>query len=256
MTLSVFAGSCMLLTLIPAYIGGYGYYAYSNYLYLILVLPAFIISLLAQARVKSVYRSQSRVISRSGHTGRSAAEAVLRAYGITNVAVVPVSGRLTDHFDPRSNVIRLSEGVYNSNSIAAIGIACHEAGHAAQHAEGYVPIRIRNTIVPICNIGSYLGIPLAFAGYWLSFEPLIYIGLGLYSLIVIFQLCTLPVELDASRRAMNIITERGLLVSDEERSGAKKTLTAAAMTYVAALAVSLANLLRFILIFAGKGRRD
>ena len=138
--------------------------------------------------------------------------------------------------------------IYYGNSVASVGIACHEAGHAAQHAQGYVPIKVRNAIIPVCNIGSYLGIPLAFAGYFLGFEPLVLIGLGLYSLIAVFQLVTLPVEFNASRRALRVIDETNLLY-DDESGGAKKVLTAAAMTYVAAMLVSLANLLRLILRF-------
>jgi len=235
---------------------GSGYGSYNGmYLYLILVLPAFILSLIAQFRVKKAYSSMSQVYSRSGYSGASAAGAVLRNYGITDVRIEQVSGTLTDHYDPSSNVIRLSEGVYSSTSIAAIGIACHEAGHAAQHAKGYVPIKIRNAILPVCKIGSYAGIPLAILGFMLSFEPLVAIGLLLYSFIMLFQLATLPVELDASKRALDVITESGLLASDDEYKGAKKVLTCAAMTYVAALAVSLANLLRFLLMFSGRRKR-
>ena len=163
--------------------------------------------------------------------------------------------KLSDHFDPRSKVIRLSKEVYYGNSVASVGIACHEAGHAAQHAQGYVPIKVRNAIIPVCNIGSYLGIPIAFAGYFLGFEPLVLIGLGLYSLIAVFQLVTLPVEFNASSRAVKVIDEAGLLRSEEEIRGTKKVLSAAAMTYVAALAVTLANLLRFAILFFGRSNR-
>lgn len=224
-------------------------------LYILLVLPAFLLSLLAQGWVRSSYRKMSQIYSKSGYSGASAAEAVLRYYGITNVRIEQVSGKLTDHFDPRSNVIRLSEGVYRSTSIAAIGIACHEAGHAAQYAENYLPIRIRNTILPVTRVGSYAGIPLAILGVVLSFEPLVFAGLILYSFIMVFQLATLPVELNASSRAMHVIRETALLQNDEEYKGAKRVLTSAAMTYVAALAVSIANLLRFLIMFTGKRRR-
>ena len=233
-----------------------GYYGYSGtYWYLLLVVPAFILSLAAQVAVKRAYSKMSEVYSKSGHSGASAAGVVLRYYGITNVRIEQVSGKLTDHYDPTSNVIRLSEGVYGSTSIAAIGIACHEAGHAAQHAQGYVPIKIRNSILPVCKVGSYIGIPLAAVGYFLSFEPLILAGLLLYSFIMLFQLATLPVELNASRRALQVIEETGLLPGNDEYKGAKKVLTCAAMTYVAALAVSMANLLRFIIMFTGRRRR-
>lgn len=233
----------------------FGYYMDSTWLYLILVVPAFIISLIAQAKVKTTYSKMAKVRNTSGYTGAQAAAAVLRHYGIMDVRIEETSGKLSDHFDPRSKVIRLSREVYYGNSIAAVGIACHEAGHAAQHAQGYVPIKIRNAIIPACNIGSYLGIPLAFAGYFLGFEPLVLVGLGLYSLIAVFQLVTLPVEFNASSRAVRVIDETGLLRSDEEISGAKKVLAAAAMTYVAALVVTLANLLRFAVLFLGRGRR-
>lgn len=233
----------------------FGYYMDSTWLYLILVVPAFILSLVAQAKVKSTYSKMAKVRNTSGYTGAQAAAAVLRHYGIMDVRIEETSGKLSDHFDPRSKVIRLSRDVYYGNSIAAVGIACHEAGHAAQHNQGYVPIKVRNAIIPVCNIGSYLGIPLAFAGYFLGFEPLILVGLGLYSLIAVFQLVTLPVEFNASARAIRVIDENGLLRSEEEISGAKKVLSAAAMTYVAALAVTLANLLRFAILFLGRGRR-
>ena len=232
------------------------YYMTSNWLYIILVLPAFILSLAAQAKVKSTYSKMAKVRNTSGYTGAQAAAAVLRYYGIMDVSIVETTGKLSDHFDPKRKVIRLSREVYYGNSIAAVGIACHEAGHAAQHAQSYVPIKVRNAIVPVCNIGSYLGLPIAFAGYFLGFEPLILAGLGLYSLIAVFQLVTLPVEFNASRRAVQVIDENGLLRGEDEINGAKKVLSAAAMTYVAALAVTLANLLRFVILFLGRGRRN
>lgn len=222
--------------------------------YLFLVIPAFILSLIAQGMVQGTYKKMSRELNTRGLTGAAAAAAVLRHYGITDVRIEQVGGKLSDHYDPRKKVIRLSDGVYNSTSVAAVGIACHEAGHAAQHAQQYAPIKIRNTILPICNIGSYIGIPLAFLGYWLAFEPLVLVGLALYSAIAVFQLVTLPVEFNASSRALQVIDECGLL-ADEERSKAAKVLRAAAMTYVASLAVTLANLLRFASIFLGKRRK-
>lgn len=227
-----------------------------DYYYILLVVPALILSVVAQIRVQSVYKKMSQKLNSSGLTGEMAARAVLRHYGIQDVSIERVNGRLSDHFDPRSKVIRLSDGVFHSYTVAAVGIAAHEAGHAAQHAEGYLPIKIRNAIVPVCNVASWVGIPLALIGFYMSMEPLIYIGLGLYSLIMIFQLVTLPVELNASSRALAVIEQEGLLPADEEFSGAKKVLTAAAMTYVAALATSLANLLRLLLIFTARGRRD
>lgn len=231
------------------------YYSSESFmLYIVLVLPAFIFSIIAQIMVKSAFSSQSKIYSRSGYSGAQAAQEVLRYYGINNVQINMCSGSLTDHFDPRTNTISLSESVYSSTSVAAIGVACHEAGHAAQYAQNYIPIKIRNSIIPVCKIGSYTGIPLAILGYFLSFEPLVLVGLGLYSFIMIFQLATLPVEFNASRRAIKVIEETRLLPNNEELNGARRVLTAAAMTYVAALAVALGNLLRFIIMFTN--RRD
>lgn len=228
---------------------------YFDYYYLVLVLPAVIISLIAQAKVKSTYSKTSQMLNKRGITGAVAAQRVLAFYGINNVSVESVSGELTDHYDPRSNVIRLSQKVYSSASIAAVGIACHEAGHAAQHAQNYMPIKIRNTILPLANIGSSAGVMLAIIGYFLGFGLLIDIGIILFSCVVAFQLVTLPVEFNASKRAMQVIAETGILYEDEQGS-AKKVLTAAAMTYVASLLVSIASLLRLILRFSSRrGRR-
>ncbi len=223
-----------------------GYYYMSNYYYIVLVLPMVILSMIASARVNSSFKKYSQVLSARRITGAQAAFEILRYYGITNVQIERVSGNLTDHYDPRTNVIRLSDKVYNSTSVAAIGVACHEAGHAAQYAQGYSPIKIRNTILPVANLGSKLGIPLAFLGLALSFEPLALAGVIFFSFAVLFQLVTLPVEFNASKRAIEVIGEVDLL-NEEEKKGAKSVLTAAAMTYVAALAVSIANLLRLVL---------
>ncbi len=229
-------------------------FLYYDHLYFLLVVPMLILSLIAQGMVKSAYAKQSKVLSSRGLTGEQAARRVLSFYGINDVRIeFSQGGNLSDHYDPRSNVIRLSNGVYNNSSVAAIGIACHEAGHAAQHAEGYLPIKIRNAIIPVCNIGSYIGLPLAVFGYFLGFEPLVSIGLLLYAFIFIFQFVTLPVELNASRRAMDVIEQTNML-TEQESVGAKKVLTAAAMTYITALLVSLANLLRFVIRF--NSRRD
>lgn len=217
-----------------------------DYYYIILVVPAMLLSLAVQAWVKGAYRKYSRVNNARRLTGAEAAEAVLRSYGINNVRIEAVRGNLTDHYDPRSNVIRLSEGVFDSTSVAAVGIACHEAGHAAQHAENYAPIKVRNTILPVANIGSSGGIMLAVLGLVWGLDVLVLIGIVLFMFVVLFQLVTLPVEFDASARAMCVIGDSGLL-SDEEKKGARKVLTAAAMTYVAALIVSIASLLRLIL---------
>lgn len=236
---------------VPAYIGSGVYY---NFSYFYLIVPAMLIALAAQIAVKSAYKKMSSVYSKSGYSGAQAALAVLRYYGIDDVRIEQCSGKLSDHYDPKNKVIRLSEGVFSSTSVAAIGIACHEAGHAAQHATSYLPIKIRNSILPVCQIGSYAGIPLAFIGMLLSFDALIFTGLLLYSFIMIFQLATLPVELNASARAVTVIEETALLRDENELAGAKKVLRCAALTYVAALITSLANLLRFILIFTR--RRD
>lgn len=223
-------------------------YFFADYYYIILVIPALILAAWAQFKVKSTYNKFSKIENSRRITGAYAAQVILTYYGISDVRIEQVSGKLTDHYDPKSKVIRLSQGVYGSTSIAAVGIACHEAGHAAQHAEDYMPIKIRNSLIPVCNLGSSLGIPLAIVGYFFGFEPLVAVGLVLYSAITVFQVVTLPVELNASRRAINVIDERGLL-SEGEVPSAKKVLIAAAMTYVASMIVALANLLRLILRF-------
>ncbi len=222
------------------------YHYMSNYYYIILVLPMVILSLIASVKVKSSFKKYSNVLSSRNITGAQAAFEILRYYGITNVRIERTSGNLTDHFDPRTNIIRLSDNVYSSSSVAAIGVACHEAGHAAQYAQNYSPIKIRNTILPIANLGSKLGIPLAILGYFLGFGPLAVAGVIFFSFAVLFQLVTLPVEFNASKRALKVIGEMDIL-NENEKQGAKKVLSAAAMTYVAALAVSVANLLRLIL---------
>ena len=224
----------------------FSYYYLSNYYYIILVLPVLILSMIASAKVNSSFKKYSKVLSQRGISGATAAKEILRYYGIDNVRIERVSGNLTDHYDPKTNVIRLSESVYNSTSVAAIGVACHEAGHAAQYAQSYLPIKLRNTIFPVASLGSKLGFPLAIIGFFLNFEPLAIFGIIFFSFAVLFQLVTLPVEFNASSRALKVIADADLL-NNEEKTGAKKVLTAAAMTYVAALAVSVANLIRLIL---------
>ncbi len=227
---------------------GYGYYGFgADIYYLLLVVPAFLLALWAQIKVKGTYRKMSAVMNSRRITGSQAAARVLYNYGVTNVRIERTGGYLTDNYDPRTNVIHLSEGVFDSTSVAAVGIACHEAGHAVQHAQNYAPIKVRNAILPVCNIGSTIGLPLAIIGLFMNFGILFYVGLILYSLVALFQLITLPVELNASRRALSVIDETELLQGDEYK-GAKKVLTAAALTYIAALAVSLANLLRLLMI--------
>lgn len=225
---------------------------YLDYYYLVLVVPTLIFAVFTQIWLKNTYKKYSGLRNARGLTGADAAMNVLRHYQIYDVRIEHISGKMTDHYDPKAKVIRLSDGVYGGTSIAAVGIACHEAGHAAQHANGYVPIKIRNAIIPVCNIGSMAGIPLAIIGVLFSSEFLINFGLLLYSFVAIFQLVTLPVEFNASARAVSVIKDSGMLMADEV-PGARKMLTAAAMTYVAALATSLANLLRLLLIF---GRRN
>lgn len=219
---------------------------YLDKYYFMLCVPAFIFALIAQAGVKRAYAKYSKIGNPRGLTGAEAARRVLAYYGITNVSIERVSGNLSDHYDPRTNVIRLSDGVHDSRSVAAIGIACHEAGHAAQYAEGYFPIKLRAKIIPLTNFGSSAGIILTILGVFFNFEPLISIGLLLYFFIVVFQLVTLPVEFNASRRAVKVADETGL-VDSQDLPKVKKMLSAAAMTYVAALATAVAQFLRLFL---------
>lgn len=226
--------------------------------YLFLVLPCIIFAMIASARVNSTFQKYSSQISSRRITGAQAAQQVLSANGVSNVRIERVSGKLTDHFDPKSNVIRLSADVYDSPSTAAIGVACHEAGHAVQYAQNYGPIKLRSAIIPVTNIGSKLAMPLILLGLVLNFlgefsYVFIYIGIICFSLSLVFQLVTLPVEFNASRRAIAAIDHQNIL-TDEELQGARKTLTAAAMTYVAATAVALAQVLRLLSIF-GRRRR-
>ena len=217
-----------------------------DYYYLILVIPALIISLIAQFSVKSTYKKMAGIYNDRGITGANAALKVLNYYGINDVSIEQTSGELTDHYSPKEKVIRLSPDVFSGRSIAAVGIACHEAGHAAQHAESYFPIRLRNAILPIANFGSSAGVLIAFLGLFLGLEPIINIGIILFAAVVLFQFLTLPVEFNASRRAVKVIGETNLLQEDEMPK-AKKVLRAAAMTYIASLLVSVMSLVRLIL---------
>lgn len=232
-----------------------------DYLYMILVLPAVIFSLWASIRVNTTFKKYSKIRSMRGITGAEAARRVLDANGLQHIRIEQIPGNLTDHYDPRSDVIRLSESVYGNTSVAAVGVACHEAGHAVQHAENYAPVKIRAAIIPVTNIGSRLAIPLIILGILLNslasapeFLVIAYIGVACYGLCTLFQLVTLPTEFDASRRALRCIESYGILGS-EEIGGARRVLTAAAMTYVAALAVSLMQLLRLFLMVSGNSRR-
>lgn len=228
------------------------YYGIDTY-YLILVIPAMIFSMWAQAKVNSTFKKYSQQRTYSGMTGYEAARRILAANGLYNVQVERVAGNLTDHYDPKTNVIRLSDSVFSSNSVAAVGVAAHEAGHAVQYAQNYAPIKLRSAIIPVTNIGSQLSIPLVLIGAFMGMDPLINIGLLLFATVAVFQLVTLPVEFNASRRAVNALEMSGS-IGDEELYGVKKVLGAAAMTYVAALAVAVANLLRLVLRFGGRDR--
>ncbi len=227
------------------------YYGFDT-TYIILVLPAVLFALWAQFNVNFTFNKYSKI--NSGMTGYESAKAILDANGLTNVRIERVSGNLTDHFDPRSNVIRLSESVFSSTSAAAVGVAAHEAGHAVQYAEDYAPIKVRNAIIPITNFGSNLAMPLILIGILLSFPTLAYIGVAAFGLSTLFQLITLPVEFNASRRAMTALEANSRLNAEQTRA-AGKVLRAAALTYVAALAVSLANLLRLLTIVSSSDRK-
>ncbi len=234
----------------------YGFY-YFDYSYFWFMVPALIISLYAQFKVSSTFSKYSKVRNSRGLTGADAANRVLAQNGVTGVEVEHVSGDLTDHFDPRTNVIRLSDSVYSSTSVAAVGVAAHEAGHAVQHANGYAPMNIRKALVPVTNIGSTLSMPLIFIGLLLpvQYDFVVNLGIALFSLAVLFQVITLPVEFDASRRAIATL-EQGRTLCGEELTGAKKVLTAAAMTYLAATFTAVMSLLRLLLIVAGRRRDD
>ena len=237
------------------------YYSYGfDWTYIVLVLPCIIFSMWASSSVNSTFKRYAKVFSGRRITGAQAAQRVLSHNGVSGVRIERVSGNLTDHYDPRTNVIRLSDSVYDSTSVAAIGVAAHEAGHAVQYARHYAPIHFRAAIIPITNIGSKLAMPLILLGVVLSAlgnfsTALIDLGIAAFGLSLVFQLVTLPVEFNASRRAMGAIDDAGILTQEEQR-GARKTLTAAAMTYVAATAVALAQLLRLIVLFSGRRRDD
>ena len=218
---------------------------------ILVLIPAMIFAFWAQMRVNSTFKKYAKVPSRCGLTGAEAARRVLDANGLRHVTIERVHGHLTDHFDPKAGVIRLSDATYASTSVAAIGVAAHEAGHAVQHAEGYVPIKVRAAIIPLTRFGSFLAMPLFLIGIGLLLgigTSCAVTGILFFSFSTLFQLVTLPTEFNASARAMRALEDGGLL-ADDELPGAKATLSAAAMTYVAALASSLASLLRLILIF-------
>lgn len=230
----------------------YGFYIDPYYIYL--VLPALVISILAQIGVKSTFSKYSRQFSRRSVPASEVARQILDQNGLYQVSIQRVAGNLTDHYDPRTNVVSLSDSVYDSPSVASIGVAAHEVGHAIQHATGYVPIKIRNAIVPVANIGSTLSIPLALLGLFMGLPVLVDIGIILFASVTLFQLVTLPVEFNASSRAIQSI-EAGHMLEGGEIAGAKKVLRAAAMTYVAATLTAIANLARIILLFGNRNRR-
>ena len=220
----------------------------------ILVLIGVILSLAASAKVKSTFAKYNRVRSLSGMTGAQAAERILHSAGIYDVSVLHVSGNLTDHYDPRDKTLKLSDNVYGQTSVAAIGVAAHECGHAIQHDRGYVPLRLRTAFVPVANIGATISWPLIIVGIFLGgSQTLINLGIILFSCAVLFQLITLPVELNASARAVKILDETGILYG-EEVTHTKKVLGAAALTYVAAAAASILQLLRLFILFGGRDR--
>ena len=238
----------------------YSYYYGFDWTYVVLVLPCILLSLWASSNVNSTFKRYAKQFSSRRITGADAARRVLTANGVHGVRIDRVSGNLTDHFDPKTNVIRLSDSVYDSTSTAAIGVACHEAGHAVQYAESYTPMKVRAAIIPLTNFGSRIAMPLILAGILFtalgSFsDTLIYLGIAAFGLSFVFQIVTLPVEFNASRRAMQAIEEANILTAEEQK-GARETLTAAAMTYVAATAVALAQLLRLILLYGNRRRRD
>ena len=236
----------------------YFFYGF-DWTYLVLVLPCMIFAMIASSNVNKTFQKYATQYSQRRLTGAEAAQRVLAQNGVTSVRIERVAGNLTDHYDPRTNVIRLSDSVYTSTSTAAIGVACHEAGHAVQYAQNYAPIKLRSAIIPLTNIGSRLAMPLILLGILFGAagvfsDALINLGIAAFGLSFLFQVITLPVEFNASRRALQAIESANLL-TQEEQAGARKTLNAAAMTYVAATAVALAQLLRLLAIF-GRRRRD
>ena len=227
--------------------------SYANTVYLLLLIPVFALSMWAQFQVSGNFRKYSAVRCSRGMTGAQAAEAVLRTHGVYNVGIRPCAGSLTDHYDPRDNCIYLSEPVYNVATVSAVGVACHEAGHAVQYAQNYFPVRIRSAVIPATQFGSRFSMIALLIGLLLYSQTFLFVGIVLFSLTTLFQLITLPVEFDASARALRTI-EQGQFLNDMELRGARKVLRAAALTYVAALLMSALQLLRYVLIFVGRGR--
>ena len=229
----------------------YGFFG-MDWTYMLLII-GMLLSLAASAKLKSTFAVYRKVRSASGMTGAESAQRILRSAGITDVQIVPVQGSLTDHYEPRSKKVCLSQDIYGQTSLAAVGVAAHECGHAIQHAVNYAPLTLRSAIVPAANLGANLSWPLFLAGLIFSIRPLLTIGILLFSLAVLFQLVTLPVEINASSRALKMLGSTGILGPDET-SGARKVLTAAALTYVAALAASVLQLLRLVILAGGRNR--
>ena len=230
---------------------------YYDTIYWIVLIPVLILSVYAQIKVSSTFNRYGKAANRRRITGAQAAYEVLRSNGVTGVDIRPCSGSLTDHYDPRSNTIYLSQPVYNAATVSAVGVAAHEAGHAVQYAQAYGPIQVRSAIIPVTQFGSKFAFIALMLGLVLYSQPVFALGIALFGLTALFQLVTLPVEFNASARALRAI-DGALLLDEEERRGAKRVLTAAALTYVAALLMSLVQLLRYLLIFASRGgnRRD
>ncbi len=224
-----------------------------DYTYIIFVLPALIIAMWASANVNSTFNKYKKVSNSRGYTAHEVARKILDINGLYHVKIERVAGHLSDHFDPRTNIVRLSDSTYDSTSVAALGVAAHEVGHAIQHATAYIPIKVRNAIVPVVQISSYAAFPLAILGIIFANDLMIVTGIVLFIAVVLFQIITLPVEFNASRRAIKTLGGEAIL-EDEELSGAKKVLTAAALTYVASVAVAIANLLRLLVLAGGRNR--
>lgn len=224
---------------------------------MVLLIPAILLSIYAQSKISSAYGRYSQVHSRSGMTGAQAARAILSANGLYDVRVEPIGGRLSDNYDPRTHVVRLSEDVFYGNSLASVAVAAHETGHAIQHASGYFPLELRSSFVPVANFGSSMGPILIMLGFFwpLGNDILLKAGIFAFAFAVLFQLITLPVEFNASRRALAQLQEGSMLVGDE-LGGAKSVLSAAALTYVAAALAAVLQLLRFIIIAQGRNRND
>lgn len=249
----------MLVRRVSGYYGGMGGYGFGYGFFdptMLIIIPAMILAVFAQAKVSSTFNKYSSLMSRRGYTGADVARQLLLSAGITDVAVEKIKGSLTDHYDPKSKVLRLSESVFDSKSVAALGVAAHETGHAIQHRESYFPLTFRTAIFPVVNIGSKLSMPLIILGLVLGYfnfgNMILFAGIILFSLVVFFQIVTLPVEFNASSRALKLLGQYNYLSSDEIKP-AKKVLSAAALTYVAAAAVSITQLLRLLVIF---GRRN